>query len=142
MFTALIINRIKIMGLDQYACAITKDGDVEKLQQWRKHSNLQGFMEQLWEDKGRLCFKDGDEVPFNPDEDGGSFGDFNCVGVKLLPVDIDALEDAVNRGTLPYTAGFFFGESRPDDKQLDLEFIEKARGAHDGGGVVVYDSWW
>ena len=108
-----------IMGLDQYAYAVSSTGERSQLQEWRKHPNLQGFMEQKWEDKGRLCFKykDGEpkEVAFNPDVQGGSLGDFNCVPILLYPEDIDDLEEVVNNDKLPDTAGFFFGQSRADD---------------------------
>ena len=43
---------------------------------------------------------------------------------------------------LPNTQGFFFGESHPDDKELDLEFIAEARKAMGGDYEVYYDSWW
>ena len=46
------------MGLDQYAYASTeiKSEDREELSYWRKHNRLQGWMEALWEDKGRPHF--------------------------------------------------------------------------------------
>lgn len=40
------------MGLDQYA-SIRKDGqEDQEIAYWRKHPNLQGWMEQLWREKG------------------------------------------------------------------------------------------
>tara|TARA_R100000458_G_C8095508_1_gene124386 strand:+ start:99 stop:500 length:402 start_codon:yes stop_codon:yes gene_type:complete len=133
------------MGLDQYAYAIHPEtGEQVSLQTWRKHPNLQGFMEQLWESKGRPCYskEEGGDVPFNPDEDGGSLGDFNCIPLRLLAEDIDNLEDVINREVLPPTSGFFFGTSRPEDKYLDESFIKKARKFINKGYHVVYDSWW
>ena len=47
------------MGLDQYANAIDNNGEKEELAYWRKHPNLQGFMENLWYEKG---------CPGKPDE--------------------------------------------------------------------------
>ena len=47
------------MGLDQYAYARpvgveSDDGkNNEELTYWRKHNRLQGWMEELWEDRGR-----------------------------------------------------------------------------------------
>ena len=42
------------MGLDQYAYAVAHEGaEQEQLTTWRKHNRLHGWMEQLWEDKGR-----------------------------------------------------------------------------------------
>jgi hypothetical protein len=40
------------------------------------------------------------------------------------------------------TTGFFFGESRPEEKQDDLDFIQKARAAIADGKKVFYTSWW
>ena len=47
------------MGLDMYAYTSTKprDGDDEsshrEIAYWRKHPNLHGWMQQLWERKGQ-----------------------------------------------------------------------------------------
>ena len=136
------------MGLDQYASArkgeptkleepytvTLQDGTVEErmeysnewadscdLADWRKHPNLQGFMEARW------C---GD-------------GDFNCAELILTLEDIDELEEAVNSADLPETGGFFFGgDSSEYYKEQDLEFCENARKALEDGYTVVYSSWW
>jgi hypothetical protein len=134
----------EVMGLDQYAVLFTADeaGDREtdisweeeeeeisgsqmrRLQVWRKHSNLQGWMEKLYREKG------------------GEAKDFNCVTVRLNLEDIDRLEKVVIAGELPHTTGFFFGQSQPEHKAEDLEFIAKARDAIGKGFIVCYDSWW
>lgn len=112
------------MGLDQYAFAIDNNGEKEELAYWRKHPNLQGWMENLYISKG------GQE-------------EFNCVPVELEYEDLDNLEQAITNGELPSTNGFFFGSDSDDHyKGQDLEFIEKARDALDSGLTVVYDSWW
>ena len=41
------------MGLDQNAYAQNKNGEDEHLADWRKHNRLQGWMEDLWNEKGR-----------------------------------------------------------------------------------------
>lgn len=113
------------MGLDQYANARSKLSlENEELAYWRKHPNLQGWMEELYHEKG------GTE-------------DFNCVEVELTLEDLDALEKCVSDGGLPPTTGFFFGS--PSDeryREQDLEFIEKAREAIANGKQVYYSSWW
>ena len=110
------------------------DPESTELAYWRKHPYLQGWMEALWEKKGRPNFEKGA---------GGSFGDFNCVPVELTLEDLGELETAVREGTLPETQGFFFGtDSCEEYKKQDLEFIEAARQAISEGDVVVYDSWW
>lgn len=121
------------MGLDQYAYCIDNNGEKEELAYWRKHPNLQGFMENLWENKGR---------PGDRNEDN-MLGDFNCIPVELTHEDLDSLEKAVNSKHLPETGGFFFGSDSDDYyKEKDLEFIRKAREAIDAGLPVYYDSWW
>jgi hypothetical protein len=123
------------MGLDQYAHAIDNNGEKEELAYWRKHPNLQGFMENLWHEKG--CPGKSDE----PNSMGLS--DFNCVPVELDHDDLDSLEKSVNSKELPETGGFFFGDDSDDYyKEKDLEFIQKAREALDTGLHVEYSSWW
>ena len=119
------------MGLDQFAFAIDNNGEKEELAYWRKHPNLQGWMEDLWFSKGRP----------NAHEDHPH--EFNCIQLELTKEDLDNLETAVTNGTLPDTVGFFFGSNSDDIYgQQDLDFIEKAREALDSGLTVVYDSWW
>ena len=135
------------MGLDQYANArkgeptTDEDGykkweDSKELAYWRKHPNLQGFMEDLWETKGRPnANKSSDENPFG--------SEFNCVDLELTLEDIDSLEASVKGEHLPETGGFFFGEDSDEwYKESDLEFVEQAKQAIDDGYTVIYSSWW
>ena len=118
------------MGLDQWAFAVNENGDKEELSCWRKHPNLQGWMENLWESKGRPNAHDNDDS-------------FNCIELELTLEDLIDLEQAVTNASLPDTVGFFFGSNSDDIYgQQDLEFVEKARKALDKGMTVVYDSWW
>ena len=120
------------MGLDMYAYktrtpmpapGFEEPQDAVEIQYWRKHPDLHGWMEQLYRRKGGTA-------------------EFNCETVDLTPADIDALEEAVTQNLLPHTEGFFFGESRPEDKVLDLCFIRAARKAFAEGFAVFYTSWW
>jgi len=122
------------MGLDQFANARKgkprkKNGVLtypqnRELASWRKHPNLQGWMEDLYRSKG------GTE-------------DFNCVEVELSLEDLDNLEAAINGKNLPETSGFFFGEDADDHyKETDLQFIKDAKEAISEGFTVVYSSWW
>ena len=143
------------MGLDMYAYAVVqggeRDGEDEHLADWRKHNRLHGWMEELWEDKGRPFQGDLDDL----DDTFGS--EFNCVPVELTLEDLDNLEDVVNRKVMPETGGFFFGEDsfgwenedgKPYEegdyfyKETDLQFIEDARKAIKQGKKVYYNSWW
>lgn len=116
---------------------IDNEGNKVEIAYWRKHPNLQGYMENLWESKGR--------PNFTKDENMGGLGlsDFNCVPLELSYDDLADLEDAVLNSGLPSTGGFFFGSDSDEYYQRqDLEFIKKAREALDNGLTVVYDSWW
>jgi len=123
------------MGLDQYATArrgeaktddegYTYYEDSMELAYWRKHPNLQGWMQDLYYEKG------GEE-------------EFNCVDLELTLEDLDALEESLDEEALPETAGFFFGTDSSDYyAEADREFIREARAAIKQGYTVVYSSWW
>jgi len=123
------------MGLDQYANArrgeaktddegYTYYEDSMELAYWRKHPNLQGWMEDLYHEKG-----------------GGE--EFNCVDLELTLQDLDALEESLDEEALPETAGFFFGTDSSDHyAEADREFIVQARAAIKQGYTVIYSSWW
>lgn len=121
------------MGLDQFAYTLDKNNNKTEIAYWRKHPNLQGWMENLWENKGRP----GDKNEHN------ELGNFNCIPVELTRDDIDKLEQAILGQGLPDTVGFFFGNNSDEYyREQDLKFIEKAREALDSGLAVMYDSWW
>jgi hypothetical protein len=105
-----------------------REDKMTLIAQWRKHSNLQGWMEQLWVSKGG--------------EQTGEWSQFNCAPVRLTFQDLADLEAAVNGDDLPATTGFFFGQSMPEDKMDDLAFIAKAREAISQDMEIYYDSWW
>jgi hypothetical protein len=91
---------------------------------WRKHPNLQGWMEQLWREKG-------------------GEGEFNCVDFELTAADLDQLEYDMGFNQLPETQGFFFGNNSDDYyKEADEEFIREARQYLSDGYKIVYTSWW
>ena len=123
------------MGLDMYALATkakpetdvdfsTKNFEQEEIHYWRKHPNLHGWMQNLYDAKG------GTESNFNGD----------CV--VLDSEDLDNLEQDVKDGNLPDTSGFFFGQSGDDEIENDLVFVAKAREAIANGKTVYYTSWW
>ena len=102
----------------------TKVTEPVELAYWRKHPNLHGWMQQLWESRGN-------EGNFNGDE------------LELTAEDLDDLELAVTHGQLPTTGGFFFGN--PSDefyREQDLEFIKNARAELFMGLKVFYNSSW
>ena len=136
------------MGLDQYAYVAAKAGQQtefydtavydENLKEyanpnvpkpreiayWRKHPNLQGWMQRLWESKGNS-------------------GDFNGDELELTWEDLDELERAVTHGQLPPTSGFFFGNEADEHyRESDLKFIREARAELFLGLKVFYNSSW
>ena len=130
------------MGLDMYAYKTkfkpSKEVDfrdelqeaeaqLEDLHYWRKHPNLHGWMEDLYNEKG------GED-------------EFNCRPVQLTKEDLQRLASALleTEPDLPETDGFFFGQSEGSEEEVrdDLEFVKKANQAIDEGYTVYYDSWW
>ena len=146
------------MGLDQYAYVASKAGARDEYYEtseyneetkewvskspkpreiayWRKHPNLQGWMERLWERKLKAEGRTPEESNF-----GSSF---NGVELELTWEDIDELERAVTHGQLPETKGFFFGDSSDEYYQdQDLEFVRNARAELFVGLRVFYNSSW
>jgi hypothetical protein len=123
------------MGLDMYAYSTkaqpkteidfsTKNFEPEQLHYWRKHPNLHGWMQNLYDMKG------------------GTSDSFNGDCVVLDSEDLDNLEQDIKDGNLPDTQGFFFGISSGDEDNDDLEFVTKAREAINDGKTVYYTSWW
>ena len=123
------------MGLDQYATARKGEAKTDEegykyyedsieLAYWRKHPNLEGFMSDLYYEKG------GED-------------EFNCVDLELDEEDLDKLEESLDNSDLPETSGFFFGSNADDHyAEADREFIVQARAALKQGYTVVYHSWW
>lgn len=139
------------MGLDMYAYA-GRDGQREAYQEqegdwdpvtqewvskgpvskpvelayWRKHPNLHGWMQKLWEAKG-------------------GNGNFNGDELELTWEDVDMLENDIKSGVLAKmnTEGFFFG--KPSDNhyyQQDLKFCVDAKAEIFLGFKVFYNSSW
>ena len=108
------------MGLDQWAFAIKGDEKIE-LQTWRKHADLQGFMEQIWMDRGGR-------------------GDFNCVDLKLTIDNLTELQS--KHKNLPTATGFFWGASTDYKVEQTEHFINEAMRLHSEGWEIIYSSWW
>lgn len=141
------------MGLDQYAYVAAREGQdreywehygeepnpvvkPRELSYWRKHPNLQGWMEQLW--RNRLADQGKDEPS------SGSYGSsFNGIELELTWEDLEQLEKDIEAGRLPQTSGFFFGDNSDDYyREQDLEFIKNARSELFMGLRVFYNSSW
>ena len=142
------------MGLDMYAYVASRKGQQSEFYEtaefdantsefisktvskpveiayWRKHPNLHGWMERLWERKG----KPGT---------GNTDATFNGIELELTWDDLDELERAIRHSQLPTTEGFFFGN--PSDNyyyEQDLEFVNNAKAEVFLGLKVFYNSSW
>jgi hypothetical protein len=122
------------MGLDMYAYTtkakpakevdFSTDENDEQIYSWRKHPNLHGWMQNLYDMKG------------------GKSPDFNGDCVVLDSEDLDNLEQDIKDGNLPDTSGFFFGASSDEVDEADLEFVTEARRLIVEGYTIYYTSWW
>ena len=119
------------MGLDQYAYIASKANSeyesTQELAYWRKHPNLQGWMEKLFFEKGGTC------------------DTFNGVEVELTWDDVHKLEQDIKSGAMAAlgTVGFFFGEASDYYyREKDLEFCRNARAELFLKRRVFYNSSW
>lgn len=138
------------MGLDQYAYVANKAGQREEFYEgaawdsvegvfvnaktaepqeiayWRKHPNLQGWMQKLYEAKGGT-------------------GEFNGDELELTWEDVDMLEHDIKNGHMSHlgTKGFFFGDPSDDYyREKDLQFCIDAKAELFLGRKVFYNSSW
>lgn len=121
------------MGLDQYAYVASKANEHwdnhQEIAYWRKHPNLQGWMEQLWLSK----------------DNSRTDRTFNGVEIELTWDDIDKLEKDIKSGVVAGfdTKGFFFGDPSDDYYyEKDLEFCINAKAETFLGRKVFYNSSW
>jgi hypothetical protein len=153
-----------VMGLDQYAYVAARAGQQSEyyntegeyvdgewrphkptvakpreIAYWRKHPNLQGWMEKLWLRKQGIPVASEDQFIENKRPPG----DFNGIELELTWEDLDELERAVTHDQLPDTQGFFFGNPADDIyRKQDLAFIREARAELFLGLKVFYNSSW
>jgi len=122
------------MGLDQYAFAKKEGQTVVKIAYWRKHPNLQGWMECLWRRRYNKGMFFSDTLMAHPK------GNFNGEELVLTEEDILQLYDEAEQ--LPVTTGFFFSQSRVEDVVSTEEFCIEALDYISRGYQIVYDSSW
>lgn len=135
------------MGLDQNAWAVSPDvaplalitereltdEEMTKLEAgriaicyWRKHADLNAWMEALYIRKGGI----------EP---------FNCIPMPLTRDDIQSLKNHLDSNGGKYAEqghGFFWGKTRPEDIEQDYEFIKRAFTLMDEGYEIYYHCWW
>lgn len=135
------------MGLDQYAYVASKAGtDYEdtsrqEIAYWRKHPNLQGWMERLWLKKIDTPAVESDQFiqgRYPP-------SDFNGIELELTWEDVDQLEKDIKSGVVANmnTSGFFFGKPSDDYYyEHDLKFCVNAKAELFLKRKVFYNSSW
>lgn len=155
------------MGLDQYAYVAAKAGQNDEwwegavfdeqskdyqnprvakpkeIAYWRKHPNLQGWMERLWHRKQGILFLR--EFEFIEGKNPQDYGYFNGVELELTLDDINLLEREIKSGKISKldTKGFFFGNpSDPYYREADLKFCREAKFYLFMGAKVFYNSSW
>lgn len=148
-FKSKVLSKDWDMGLDQYAYIASKadtdynDHSRQELAYWRKHPNLQGWMERLW-------LKKIGTPTLEPDQFiEGKFShfphNFNGVELELTWEDIDRLEHDIKSGVVSKlgTTGFFFGNPSDDYYyEDDLQFCINAKAELFLGRKVFYNSSW
>ena len=95
----------------------------EELAYWRKHADLNGYMEEKYQRQGHM-------------------DDFNGQPLELDEGDLWELKKVVEDDALETATGFFWGASDERDKEPTLEFIDKALKAISEGKVVYYCCSW
>ena len=122
------------MGLDQMAyckSADAKNGKSlsdDRIAEWRKHPNLQGWMERLWR-KQKL----GD--PVNQEE-----LELTLDEIQRLRLDV---QNKTLNGGIGDTTGFFFGDNADEEyREDDIKFCDRAEYMLKNGYKVIYYSWW
>lgn len=106
--------------------------EPQEIAYWRKHPNLHGWMEQLWE---RKLIAEGRDNPHT----------FNGIELELNWNDIDNLEKDIKSGVIAKmnTTGFFFGNPSDDYYyEQDLKFCVDAKAELFLGRKVFYNSSW
>lgn len=109
------------MGLDQRAFSRKEGQEDNHIMSWRKHANLEGWMHELYAEKG------GEEV-------------FNCVELSLTKEDLLRLKEEYTN--LEEASGFFWGTSTMEDTINTGLFVVMALQALEEGAEVIYTSWW
>ncbi len=99
------------------------DESLVEIQYFRKHSDLHGFLEEIW-------------VRAHPEEE------FNCV---FMPITEEVLKDIqylVDAPDKQKYEGFFWGESMEEQWEKTKELLPKIARAIGAGDRVFYYSWW
>jgi hypothetical protein len=122
------IEELTNKGMDEDQARDLVWGCCKKIAYWRKHSDLQGWMENKYV---QACMSDDVALDI-----------FNCRTLRLDEEDLDELEQDCLEENLPETVGFFFGKTCEEDIKDTLLFIDQARDELKAGNIIMYYSWW
>jgi hypothetical protein len=138
MYVAAKLGQYDEFNKAQYGIDTSTRNSVtapREIARWRKHPNLQGWMEQLWYRKGAHLRNEEYEKLYK--------SSFNGVELELSWDDLDEFEQAIKDKKLPPTQGFFFGNCADERYyNYDLESIRVARAELFLGLKVFYNSSW
>jgi hypothetical protein len=135
------------MGLDQFAYIAKRkntsydDSSRQEIAYWRKHPNLQDWMERLWLEKigvSKFNTTQFEEDIYPPHA-------FNGVEVELTWEDVDRLEKEIKSGFVARLGvpRLSFGVSSDDYyREQDLRFCTDAKADLFLGRRVFYNSSW
>ena len=113
------------MGLDMYLNGrvdSSPEASCEELGYWRKHANLHGYIVQTFANGVDEC----QEIPLSID-------------------DLKKIVVAVKESQLPFTTGFFFGQSFGDEAPEDIRIFANAIAFLEQNGPsasVCYQASW
>lgn len=116
------------MGLDMYfyEALNCEEGDEFKkeIKYFRKHSDLHGWLTNLYHEKG------------------GKKSEFNCIPMELTKEDVNRLLKYAQQTEHEHFSGFFWGESDESQWKETVVLCKQMQKALKKGHKIIYDSWW
>ena len=116
------------MGLDMDFYKVNGNGEKEHLHYFRKHSDLNGILQECWKEK-------------NPGKDGD---DFNCSEFEITNSEVErvvAFMESRHEEDKHYS-GFFWGRSSEEDWEETEDLMVIITEILASGEKVVYTPWW
>ena len=116
------------MGLDMDFYKVNGNGEKEHLHYFRKHSDLNGILQECWKEK-------------NPSKDSD---DFNCSEFEITNAEVERVEafmESRHEDDKHYS-GFFWGGSSEEDWEETEDLMVVIMEILASGEKVVYTPWW
>ena len=117
------------MGLDMDFYKVNSNGEKEHLHYFRKHSDLNGILQECWIEK-------------NPDK---NCEDFNCCSFEVTMEEVERVVNFMETRYEPdkqHYSGFFWGRSTEEDWEETEDLMEIIKDILTSGEKVVYTPWW